>query len=362
MEFDLIRKFFSDPFSVLSLSNQSRILVGIGDDCAVLTQNPNKNLYISTDTSVEGVHFFTDEDPWSVGWKSLAVNLSDLAASGAKPLAFTLNLSLPRVDQDWLAAFSSGLLGQAQLANCPLVGGDTTSTQSGSPLVVSITVFGERPSEANNLTRSAAKTGDEIWVTSIPGLARLGLLQRFDRRGKLPSVLNNASVEVFRMLWAALPESIRTQALARLTRPVIRSQFALDASAHMHAVLDLSDGLSGDLQHIAHASQKTLLLQADLIQKMWCDLLEVDLIYSNPAFLPFLIETTLVGGDDYELCFTSNPNQSKKIIEIARSLQIPLAELGQVQASESLEHRVVIQDAQGIKTALRSSSFNHFGQ
>lgn len=336
--------------------------MGIGDDCAVLSQNPSQCLYISTDTSVEGVHFFSDEDPWSVGWKSLAVNLSDLAASGAKPLAFTLNLTLPRVDQPWLAAFSSGLLKQAQLANCPLIGGDTTSTPPASPLVVSVTVFGERQSDAAGLTRGAAKAGDEIWASGIPGLARLGLLHRFDQRGQLPAGFNNTSVDAFRSLWANVTESLRVQALTRLTRPAIRTQFALDASAYMHAALDLSDGLSGDLQHMAHASQKTLLIQTDLIEKMWCDFLGPDLISSNPAFLPLLTEATWVGGDDYELCFTASPDQSKKIVEIARSLQIPLVKLGQVQASESLGQGVVIQDAKGLKTALRSNSFNHFGQ
>lgn len=336
--------------------------MGIGDDCAVLSPNPSQNLYLSTDTTVEGVHFFEDDDPWSVGWKLLAVNLSDLAASGAKPLGFTLNLSLPRVDQDWLAAFSQGLLKQAEMANCPLVGGDTTSTLPGSPLVLTVTVIGERPSAANTLSRSAAKAGDEIWATGIPGLARLGLLHRFDQRGQISTMLNKVSVDVFRSLWAALPESICAQALARLTRPAIRTQFAQDASAFMHAALDLSDGLSGDLQHIAKASDKTLVLHKPSIESMWCELLDHNPILSNPDVIDLLCDTTLVGGDDYELCFTNSPDQSSIIAGIAKSLNIPLVHLGRVEAPDGLLHRVVIQNTKGLKTALRSNSFNHFGQ
>lgn len=360
MEFDLIRKYFSEPFSALALSNQSRVLLGIGDDCAVIKPIPDQHLYISTDTSVAGVHFFEDEDPWSIGWKSLAVNLSDLAASGARPLAFTLNLSLPRVDQTWLAGFSQGLLKQAELANCPLVGGDTTSSRPDSPLVISITVFGERHSQSNSLTRSAAHLGDQIWVTGIPGLARLGLLQRYEQLGRLHTLLDQPKQALFQQTWASLPIPLQQLALTRLTRPVVRSHFGLQASPWMHAVLDLSDGLSGDLQHIAQASQKTLVLHTSSLQAMWTGALGSNQVESNPSILNFLLETSIVGGDDYELCFTAAPSNADSLMDLANSMQVPLSVLGLVRATESLQHGVVIESANGQQTALRSNSFNHF--
>ncbi len=335
--------------------------MGIGDDCAVLKPTPNQHFYISTDTSIAGVHFFADDDPWSVGWKALAVNLSDLAASGATPVGFTLNLSLPRMDAAWLAAFSQGLLRQAELANCPLVGGDTTSTQPDSPLLVSITVFGERHCDANRLARSAAQEGDQLWVTGIPGLARLGLLQRYEQLGRLPNLLDKPKQALFRQTWAALPTPLQQQAFTRLTRPDIRSQFALQASVWMHAALDLSDGLSGDLQHIAQASGKTLLLHASSLQAIWGGVLGSNQDVFSPSVSNFLLETSLIGGDDYELCFTAPPSHAEALLDLAKSMQIPLCVLGQVQASKSLAHGVVIQDKKGQETALRSNSYNHFG-
>lgn len=361
MEFDLIRKFFSEPFSALSLSNQSRVLLGIGDDCAVLSQSSNQHLYVSTDTCVEGVHFFEGDDPWSIGWKALAVNLSDLAASGAKPIGFTLNLSLPSVDHSWLASFSQGLLKQAEVANCPLVGGDTTATRAGSPVVVTITVLGERPINSNRLTRCAAQAGDDVWVTGIPGLARLGLLHQFAQRAALQSVLDDTKQALFGRVWPALPAQIQEHCLSRLARPGIRSQFAIQASPFMHAALDLSDGLSGDIHHIAKASSKVIILQEASIQSMWTAFLGSGVGALSPDLLAFLLETTLIGGDDYELCFTSAPRHSGRISEIAQSMEIPVTVFGQVQASESLAHGVVIQSTKGLKTALRSNSFNHFG-
>ncbi len=334
--------------------------MGIGDDCAILQQNSDHNLYVSTDTSVAGVHFFPDEDAWSVGWKALAVNLSDLAASGAKPLGFTLNLSLPQVNHPWLTAFSQGLLSQAELANCPLVGGDTTSTRPDSPLVISIAIFGERSHQANCMARSAAQKDDQIWVTGIPGLARLGLLRRYDQLGRLPELLTEPQQALFRQTWAALPPYLQDQALTRLTRPVVRSQFALEASVWMHAALDLSDGVSGDLNHIAKASSKCLLLQESLLQAMWTALPGMEPLSANHDLLNFLLESSLIGGDDYELCFTASPTDATKLENLAKANQISLSILGQVNASKSLVPGVVIQDSKGQETALRSNSFNHF--
>jgi thiamine-monophosphate kinase len=165
-EFDLIARYFKRPVA--------RAALGVGDDCALLAPRPGTQLAISSDMLVEGRHFFADVDPAALGHKALAVNLSDLAACGAKPLAFTLALALPRVDEAWLAGFSRGLFELADLHGCELVGGDTTQ----GPLNICITVFGEVPvvnGRSQALLRPGARAGDDIYVSGTLGDARLGL-------------------------------------------------------------------------------------------------------------------------------------------------------------------------------------------
>ncbi|MDN5539323.1 thiamine-phosphate kinase, partial [Comamonas sp.] len=161
-EFDLIRRYFQRPVR--------RAALGVGDDCALLAPVPGMQLAISSDMLVEGRHFFADVNPRLLGHKALAVNLSDLAASGARPLAFTLALSLPAADEDWVSEFAAGLLTLADAHECELIGGDTT----GGPLNICITVFGEVPA-GQALLRSGARAGDEIWVSGTLGDARLAL-------------------------------------------------------------------------------------------------------------------------------------------------------------------------------------------
>lgn len=161
-EFDLIRRYFQRPVR--------RAALGVGDDCALLAPAPGMQLAISSDMLVEGRHFFADVNPRLLGHKALAVNLSDLAASGARPLAFTLALSLPGADEDWISEFAAGLLTLADAHDCELIGGDTT----GGPLNICITVFGEVPA-GQALLRSGARAGDEIWVSGTLGDARLAL-------------------------------------------------------------------------------------------------------------------------------------------------------------------------------------------
>ncbi|WP_312565868.1 thiamine-phosphate kinase, partial [Diaphorobacter sp.] len=161
-EFDLIARYFTRPVHRASL--------GVGDDCALLSVTPGMQLAVSSDMLVEGRHFFADVDPAHLGHKALAVNLSDLAACGARPLAFTLALALPRVDAPWLQAFADGLLRLADAHQCELVGGDTTQ----GPLNLCVTVFGEVPT-GQALLRSGARVGDDIYVSGTPGEARLAL-------------------------------------------------------------------------------------------------------------------------------------------------------------------------------------------
>ncbi|HET6787450.1 MAG TPA: thiamine-phosphate kinase, partial [Aquabacterium sp.] len=163
-EFDLIERFFWRPAGV----GPRCAVVGNGDDCAVIAPTPGMQLAVSTDTLVEGRHFLSTVDPARLGHKALAVNLSDLAACGARPVAFTLALTLPRVDEVWLAGFASGLLALADAHDCELIGGDTTA----GPLAIGITVMGEVPA-GQALLRSGAQAGDDLWVSGTPGEARL---------------------------------------------------------------------------------------------------------------------------------------------------------------------------------------------
>ena len=164
-EFDLIAQYFTRPER-----EGAQVALGVGDDCALLKPSPGMQIAVSTDMLVEGRHFFPGTDPYKLGHKSLAVNLSDLAAMGARPLAFTLALALPEANANWLAPFSEGLLALADRHDCALIGGDTTK----GPLNICITVFGEvQPGKA--LRRDAAQAGDDIWISGALGEARLAL-------------------------------------------------------------------------------------------------------------------------------------------------------------------------------------------
>ena len=195
----------------------------MGDDCALLAPAPGMQLAVSTDMLVEGRHFLSTVDPARLGHKALAVNLSDLAACGAKPLAFTLALALPAVDEAWLEAFSRGLFALADAHGCELVGGDTTR----GPLNLCITVFGEVPAGAA-LLRSGAQPGDELWVSGTLGDARLAL-------------------EVFRGTLALPPEAFEQARAAHGAARRRASRWARRCAASPRAAVDLSDGLVGDL-------------------------------------------------------------------------------------------------------------------
>ena len=220
-EFDLIARYFTRPVH--------RAALGVGDDCALLAPAAGMQLAVSSDMLVEGRHFFADVDPEALGHKALAVNLSDLAACGARPLAFTLALALPRVDESWLAGFSRGLLDLADAHGCELVGGDTTQ----GPLNICITVFGEVPA-GQALLRSGARAGDDLYVSGTLGDARLAL----------EALLGNT----------ALPSEVLAAARLRLEQPTPRVALGLALRGLASSAMDVSDGLLGDLSHILKAS------------------------------------------------------------------------------------------------------------
>lgn len=316
-EFDMIARYFTRP-----LRPGSPAALGVGDDCALLAPAPGMQLAISTDMLVEGRHFFAGADPRQLGHKCLAVNLSDLAAMGAKPLAFTLALALPAPDEAWLAPFAQGLFALADQHDCELIGGDTTK----GPLTISITVFGEVPQE-QALRRSAAQAGDDIWVSGTLGEARLAL-----------AVLSGELV---------LDEASLAAAAPRLHAPTPRVALGLALRGIAGAAIDVSDGLAGDLGHI-------------LAQSGVGAVVDVDALPAGPMLayqLPALQRAyCLAGGDDYELCFTAAPAKRDAVLAAARTAATPVTRIGAIEAAPGL--RLI--DAAGRPTRLSMTSFDHF--
>ena len=321
-EFDLIRRFFQRPVR--------RAALGVGDDCALLAPAPGMRLALSSDLLVEGRHFFAGTDPQALGHKALAVNLSDLAACGARPLAFTLALALPAADEAWLAPFARGLLGLADAHGCELVGGDTTA----GPLTLCITVIGEVPA-GDTLRRSGAQAGDEVWVSGAPGQARLAL-------GAL------------RGEWA-LPEPALGALRGRLERPSPRVALGLALRGLASAAIDVSDGLLGDLGHLLAASGVGARMDADAITNLIADSADLQSVCSR-----FDTETlracALAGGDDYELLFSARATHHGAVRAAAARAATPVACIGRIEPAPGL--RLV--DAAGRPLPARYASFDHF--
>jgi thiamine-monophosphate kinase len=316
-EFDLIAHYFTR-----AQQSGQRATLGIGDDCALLTPSPGQQLAISTDMLVEGRHFFAGADPHQLGHKCLAVNLSDLAAMGAAPRAFTLALSLPTADPAWLAPFAQGLFALADAHDCELIGGDTTR----GPLNICITVFGEiTPGHA--LRRDAAQAGDDIWVSGTLGDARLALA----------AYLGDVALD---------PATLATAA-PRLHAPVPRVALGRALCGLAHAAIDLSDGLAGDLGHILQRSHAGATL-------------DVDALPLGPMLarqsLALRRRFALGGGDDYELCFTAPTSRRNAILAAARTAATTVTRVGHIDAAPGM--RLI--DANGAALDLPLHGFDHF--
>jgi thiamine-monophosphate kinase len=353
VEFDLIHRHFKTPFAPLTQVNGKSVLAGIGDDCAALQPAQGHTLFVSTDTLVAGVHFFNDDNSEAVGWKALACNLSDLAACGAKPLGFTLNLSLPNPDHDWLEGFSRGLLAIASQYNCPLVGGDTTSAGINRATTISITVFGQAPNAHSGFHRSLAQIGDDIWVSGTPGLARLGLLIEYDRRNNLATCCEPVQLAQVRRLLAALPDRLKQCAVEALQRPEPRIQLGVELHGIANSALDLSDGLGGDLAHIAKASGVRADVSASALHSVWLARWpELAMHRDLEDLLAALLEISVQGGDDFELCWTAHSRHRDAI----QSLQGFPVLVGAVQSGEG----VWLTRPGCASQLLVNRSFNHF--
>jgi thiamine-monophosphate kinase len=319
-EFALIDKYFARP-------TPSAVL-GPGDDCALLQPSPGKQLAVTTDMLVAGTHFLPDTDPKNLGWKALAVNLSDLAAMGATPRWVTLAGSLPTVDEAWIAKFAEGFFACAAEYGVDVVGGDTTK----GPLNVCITAMGEvEPGQA--LRRDGAKVGDQIWVSGRPGLASLGLAHL---QGRI-----------------TLPEPWPRLCIGALEKPRPRVALGLALNGIASAAIDVSDGLLADLGHIAERSgcaAAVKLVQLPHLPKG--ENYDADL-------RRMALECQLSGGDDYELCFTAPGTQSLAIAQIAARLELPLWNIGEMAAGQAGE--VTVFDPDGKPVQFEHKGYDHFG-
>jgi thiamine-monophosphate kinase len=316
-EFDLIERYFKRP--------PQQAAVGIGDDCAVWSPRPGHQLAFSADMLVEGRHFLSTADPYRLGHKALAVNLSDLAACGATPQAFLLSLSMPRVDETWLAGFSKGLFDLAQSHCCELMGGDTTQ----GPLNIAITVMGDMPHGAAIL-RSGAQAGDDLYVSGHLGDARLAL-------------------EAFRGS-VSLPQAVFDMARLRMEAPTPRIALGQSLRGIAHAMADISDGLLGDLGHILKASR----VGAEIELSLALPLMQTQGLWACPPDLA--MTCVLSGGDDYELVFCAPPSAAEQVLKAAHASQTPVTRIGRITDSDSL----VIRDHSGQRVTRHFRSFDHF--
>lgn len=316
-EFELIDRFFK--------RKARHAQVGIGDDCAIWMPSPGHQLALSADMLVEGRHFLSTVNPRHLGHKALAVNLSDLAACGATPRVFLLCLSLPRVDELWLSGFSHGLFDLADAHMCELVGGDTTQ----GPLNIAITVIGEVPN-GQAILRSGTRPGDDVYVSGHLGDARLAL-EAF--RGDI-----------------SLPEDTFTLARSRMETPTPRLALGMALRGLASAMVDISDGLLGDLNHVLKSSGVGALIDLPSVEAL--------MLTASTWDCPreYLRRCVLSGGDDYELLFTAPPAHRDQIQAAALAVKTPVTRIGLATADPAL--LVLTEDGTALNNVY--PSFDHF--
>ena len=348
-EFNLIEKYFTRPSLYADL--------GVGDDAALIRVGADMQLAISSDMLVAGTHFFHDAAPYDIGWKSLAVNVSDMAAMGAQAKWVTLAIALPQIlpspfkgegqdggaqhvtpapplplkeggciDETWLAEFSRGFFACADAFNVDLIGGDTTR----GPLNISVTIMGEVPTGAAS-RRDGAQVGDDIWVSGELGNAALGLAHL---QGKIK-----------------LQNELET-CLSALHIPMPRAALGLALRGIATSCIDISDGLLADLGHVLKASNCGATIE---LEKIPCrDFLKNNL--QNPQFQEYL----LAGGDDYELCFTALKSKRDEINALSKQLKLPISCIGSTRVASSLNTGGLQVDYQNKTISLLKQGFDHF--
>ena len=333
-EFDLIKQYFSRTSGEqLQAKQEAGVLLGVADDCAIFQQTPGSQIATSIDLLIEGRHFFADVDPYALGHKALAVNLSDLAAMGAKPIGCLLGLALPRVDEAWLSAFSSGFYALSDTYACPLIGGDTTRSEQG--ICISVTVFGEV--RAPFLQRNKAQVGDDIWVSGRLGAAHTALMLL--NKHVEGEALSNAEVELL---------ALTRDALERPTPRIALGQALYQVA---HATLDISDGLVQDLSHILKQSHVAAVIEEDLLP------VADALLTRSPELRR---DAILGGGDVYELCFTAPPAHGSRIRAISAELNLPLTRIGVITDQDSQSSLLQVHDRFAKPVEYFYAGFDHF--
>jgi len=329
-EFEIIRRHFNRSGLAFAVPE---VPLAIGDDCALLALRPGTQLAVSMDMLQEGVHFLPDSDPFLLGQRTLLVNLSDLAAMGARPVCFTLALSLPRHDAAWLSQFSAGLAAVAAAHHCPLVGGDLTASaadSAGRPgaLTLCVQVHGEVPA-GSGLRRSGAQVGDGIYVTGTLGNAAAGL-----------RVLRDGA-------WPALDPVLRGTLVRAFHVPESRVEAGLALRDVATAAIDLSDGLASDLVHVLTAS--------GVAARIDLDTLPLSAALCAAAGFDERTQLALGGGDDYELCFTVPSEREISMRARMADLRTPVCRVGEVLAGSGVQWW-----RGGAQQTLSVKGYNHF--
>jgi len=318
-EFEIIQRYFKRP--------TIEAILGIGDDAAIIAPTAKMELAISTDTLVSGQHFFEDVDPYKLGYKTMAVNLSDMAAMGARPRWVTLSLTLPKklieYDEIWLSEFARGFHEQAQIHHVALIGGDTTS----GPLNIGVQIIGEI-AKGQSLRREDAKSGDDIWVSGCLGDAALAL--------------------AFELKKIKLTDKEAKLCLSALHMPTARVELGQLLTGLAHSAIDISDGLMADLGHILVSSRSAAIIQLEAVP---CSEVLKRFLPS-----PLAVQCLLAGGDDYELCFTAPKRNRGSIERIAQQLKIPLTIIGEIKQGEGL----LVMDAEGREITVEKRGYDHF--
>ena len=314
-EFGLIQRYFTRTTPNAAL--------GVGDDAALLDVGRGMELAVSTDMLLSGTHFFPDTDPFMLGHKALAVNLSDMAAMAARPRWTLLAIAMPQADESWVQRFSEGFFALAERYGVELVGGDTTR----GPLCLSITILGEAP-QGTALRRSGAKPGDDVWVSGQLGDAALALAQL---KGEIQ-----------------LPEADFAACAQRLHQPEPRIELGLALRGLATSAIDISDGLLADLGHILECSKTGAAIQLEALPL-------------SPAIREMLGQPlgrhcALAGGDDYELCFTAPSGRRNTVAKIADTLGLPLTCIGSIETGNSC----TVRDGKGNVIQTGESGFDHF--
>lgn len=318
-EFELIARHFMRP--------TTHTVLGVGDDAAVVRPRPGMDLVVSTDGLAAGTHFLPETDPEALGWKALAVNLSDLAAMGAEPRWAVLAAALPAAEEDWIAAFARGFWACAECFGVDLIGGDTTK----GSLNLTATVLGETP-QGEALTRSGARAADDLWVSGAPGLAALGLAHLQGR-------------------WR-LCEPGLSRCLSALERPQPRVQLGMALRNVAHAAIDISDGLLADVGHILERSGVGARMERSSLP--WQPVREA---CSDEELACACL---LAGGDDYELAFTADAQDRPRIESLSEALRLPLTRIGVIVSGPPGDLVLVGEDGSTDLPGRRG--FDHFAQ